>query len=140
MQRRGRAAGIETGSDDGARGDFRRPAANDDPGPEARQDELNERLAAVPADIPDIHPNIAIVYRRKVERLAAALADPRDRAEGADAITDERIATLERVGETTREAFGNASDSAQERASDTSPVPRSEKALELKRVSFDLGL
>ena len=53
---------------------------------EARQDELNECLAAGPADIPDIHPNIAIVYRRKVERLAEALADPRDRDEAADAI------------------------------------------------------
>ncbi len=53
---------------------------------EARQDELDERLSAVPADLPDIHPNIAIVYRRKVERLAEALADPRDRDEAADAI------------------------------------------------------
>ena len=53
---------------------------------EAREDEIEERLATVPADIPDIHPNIAIVYRRKVERLAAALADPRDRDEAADAI------------------------------------------------------
>ena len=47
---------------------------------------IAERLAAVPADIPDIHPNIAIVYRRKVERLAEALADPRDRDEAAEAI------------------------------------------------------
>ena len=53
---------------------------------ESRQDELNERLAAGPVDIPDIHPNIAIVYRRKVERLAEALADPRDRDEAAEAI------------------------------------------------------
>ena len=53
---------------------------------EARQDELAERLAAVPAGIPDIHPNITIVYRRKVERLAEALADPRDRDEAASAI------------------------------------------------------
>ena len=53
---------------------------------EARQDELNERLAAGPADLPDIHPHIAVVYRRKVERLAGALADPRDRDEAADAI------------------------------------------------------
>ena len=53
---------------------------------EARQDEIAERLSAVPADLPDIHPNIAIVYRRKVERLAEALADPRDRDEAADAI------------------------------------------------------
>ena len=42
-----------------------------------RCDELNERLAAVP----NIHPNIAGVCRRNVERLAEALADPRDRDE-----------------------------------------------------------
>ena len=53
---------------------------------EARQDELHERLAAVPADIADIHSNIAIVYRRKVERLAEALAASHDRDEAADAI------------------------------------------------------
>ncbi len=53
---------------------------------EARQDEINERLATVPVEIPDIHPNIAGVYRRKVERLAEALADPRDRDEAAEAI------------------------------------------------------
>ncbi len=53
---------------------------------EARQDEINERLSAAPADLPDIHPNIADVYRRKVERLAEALADPRDRDEAAEAI------------------------------------------------------
>ena len=43
---------------------------------EARQDELAERLAAAPPGVPDIHPNIADVYRRKVARLAEALADP----------------------------------------------------------------
>ncbi len=53
---------------------------------EARQDALNERLAAVPADLPDIHPNIALVYRRKVERLAEALKHPEDRDAAADAI------------------------------------------------------
>ena len=53
---------------------------------EAREDELNERLAAGPADLPDIHPHVAVIYRRKVERLATALADPRDRDEAADAI------------------------------------------------------
>ena len=33
---------------------------------EARQDELTERLSAVPADLPDIHPNVADIYWRKV--------------------------------------------------------------------------
>ena len=39
---------------------------------EARQDELNERLSAAPADLPDIH-------RCKVARLAEALDHPEDR-------------------------------------------------------------
>ena len=44
---------------------------------EARQDELRERLAtALTADIPDIHPNVADLYRRKVERLAKRCATP----------------------------------------------------------------
>ena len=53
---------------------------------EARQDELNERIAAVPADLPDIHPSIADVYRRKVARLAEALDHPEDRDAAASAI------------------------------------------------------
>lgn len=37
---------------------------------EARQDELTALFFAVPADLPDIHPNVAALYRRKVARLA----------------------------------------------------------------------
>ena len=53
---------------------------------EARQEELNQHLAAVPAEIPDIHPNIAGVYRRKVARLAEALCNPEERDAAASAI------------------------------------------------------
>ena len=53
---------------------------------EAKEDELAERLSRAPTDIPDIHPNVADIYRRKVERLAEALRNPQDRAEAADAI------------------------------------------------------
>ena len=53
---------------------------------EARQDDLNARLARVPADIPDIHPNVAGIYRRKVARLADALDNPGERDEAAAAI------------------------------------------------------
>ncbi len=53
---------------------------------EARQDELAERLASAPADFPDIHPNVAGIYRRKVARLADALKHPEDRDEAATAI------------------------------------------------------
>ena len=53
---------------------------------EARQDELNERLSAAPADLPDIHPNIADVYRRRVALLAVALDHPGDRDAATAAI------------------------------------------------------
>ena len=47
---------------------------------------LTALLAAVPADLPDIYPNVAAIYGRKVERLAEALKRPDERAEAADAI------------------------------------------------------
>ena len=53
---------------------------------EAREDELNGRLAQVPVDLPDIHPNIAEIYARKVARLAEALRHPAERDEASDAI------------------------------------------------------
>ena len=53
---------------------------------EARQDELTDRLSSTTADIPDIHPNVAGIYRRKVERLAEALSRPEERDEASAAI------------------------------------------------------
>ena len=53
---------------------------------EARQEELKERFAKVPAEIPDIHPNIAGIYRHKVARLAEALRKPEERNAAAAAI------------------------------------------------------
>ncbi len=53
---------------------------------ENRQKELKARLATAPADTPDIHPNLAEAYRRKVERLAEALNAPEERDEARDAI------------------------------------------------------
>lgn len=44
---------------------------------------LNQRLSEAPASVPDIHPGIADVYRRKVERLVETLEDPATRAEAA---------------------------------------------------------
>jgi hypothetical protein len=35
--------------------------------------------------MPDVHPNVAELYLRQVERLAEALNDPEDRAEAATA-------------------------------------------------------
>ncbi len=60
---------------------------------EAREDELKARLASAPVDIPDIHPNVAGIYRRKVERLAEAIRHPQERDEAADAIR----ALIERI-------------------------------------------
>ena len=53
---------------------------------EAQEDAIRARLAAAPADVPDIHPNISEIYRRKVERFAEALAHPEERQEAADAL------------------------------------------------------
>ena len=60
---------------------------------EAEQDALTERLASAPTDLPDIHPNVADIYRRKVERLWEALRRPQERDQAAAAIRDliERI-------------------------------------------------
>jgi len=52
---------------------------------EAKQDELTARLSRAPLDIPDLHPNVAGVYRRKVERLAEALQRRQERDEAAEA-------------------------------------------------------
>jgi site-specific DNA recombinase len=53
---------------------------------EAKQDEITARMARLPVDLPDIHPNVADIYRRKVARLADALNHPEDRHEAADAL------------------------------------------------------
>ncbi len=53
---------------------------------EAKQDELTARIRQTAVDIPDLHPNTAGIYRAKVERLTAALQQPQERDEAADAI------------------------------------------------------
>jgi site-specific DNA recombinase len=60
---------------------------------EAREDELKARLDAAAMDLPDLHPNAAGIYRRKVERLAEALQKPQERDEAAQAIR----ALIERI-------------------------------------------
>jgi hypothetical protein len=42
---------------------------------ETKQDRLTARLSEAPQDVPDIHPGIAETYRRRIERLTAALAE-----------------------------------------------------------------
>jgi DNA invertase Pin-like site-specific DNA recombinase len=43
---------------------------------ERQKADITARLSQVPADIPDIHPNIANLYRLRVEHLTDALDDP----------------------------------------------------------------
>ena len=69
---------------------------------EARQDEIAARLSAAPADLPDIHPNVAAVYRRRVERLSEALNRPEERIEAANAIRG----LIERIVLTPGEKWG----------------------------------
>jgi site-specific DNA recombinase len=63
------------------------------PAMKARMDELAQqkaeieaRLAEPPADAPDLHPNVAELYRAKVTRLAETLADPQSNCEARENI------------------------------------------------------
>ena len=69
---------------------------------EARQDELNARLSAAPADLPDTHPNVAAICRLKLARLADALKRPDERIEAANAIRG----LIERIAFTPGEKWG----------------------------------
>ena len=60
---------------------------------EAQEEGLRERVSTAPVDLPDLHPNVAGIYRRKVERLAEALGRPQERDEAAEAIR----ALIERI-------------------------------------------
>lgn len=53
---------------------------------ERQKAEILARMGDIPADAPDIHPNIAELYRTKVNHLTAALADPELRTEAAATI------------------------------------------------------
>jgi hypothetical protein len=53
---------------------------------EQQKAEIEARLAEAPADIPDVHPNIAEHYRAKVIRLAETLAEPESNGEAREDI------------------------------------------------------
>ena len=53
---------------------------------ERQKADILARMKDVPTDAPDIHPNVAEIYRRRVQHLAAALDDPEMRAEAAEAV------------------------------------------------------
>jgi DNA invertase Pin-like site-specific DNA recombinase len=53
---------------------------------ERQKAEIEAQLSETPADIPDVHPNVAEIYRRKVQRLTETLENPETRDEAAEAI------------------------------------------------------
>src|SRR3546814_19446394 len=53
---------------------------------EREKTEITARLAEAPADIPDVHPGIAEIYKRKVARLTAPLGDPETRLDASSDI------------------------------------------------------
>jgi len=53
---------------------------------ERQKAEITQHLSEAPADIPDMHPNIANVYRKNVGRFTEALADPDGGREAAEAL------------------------------------------------------
>ncbi|MBY9062477.1 hypothetical protein K7957_05980 [Sphingomonas yunnanensis] len=55
------------------------------PALEMKGDAVRTRLAALPTDTPDVRPNIADIYRRKVARLAESLDQLEERDEAPDA-------------------------------------------------------
>jgi len=64
--------------------------------PENEVAAIEAAMAETPRDVPGIHPNVAELYRRKVERLTEALANPDNRTEAATASR----ALIEKVGVT----------------------------------------
>jgi hypothetical protein len=54
--------------------------------PERVKAEIIARMVQAPADVPDVHPNIANVYRRNVERFTEALNDPDGGREAAETL------------------------------------------------------
>ncbi|WP_211385653.1 hypothetical protein [Agrobacterium tumefaciens] len=53
---------------------------------ERQKADITARLSKAPDDIPDIHPNIANLYRLRVERLTEALNDPDGGRQAAEAL------------------------------------------------------
>lgn len=53
---------------------------------ERERAEINARLTEAPQDVPDIHPGIAEIYKRRVERLTQTLADAETRLDASSDI------------------------------------------------------
>lgn len=53
---------------------------------ERQKTDIAARMALAPQVIPDVHPGIAEIYRRQIERFPQALEDPETRLDALDAI------------------------------------------------------
>ena len=53
---------------------------------EREKTEITARLAEAPADVPDVHPGIAEIYKRKVAALTETLEDPNTRLDASSDI------------------------------------------------------
>ncbi|MGI9508105.1 MAG: recombinase family protein, partial [Geminicoccaceae bacterium] len=53
---------------------------------EKQKDRIEARLAKAPPPLPRIHPNVAEIYRAKIQRLEDALSGPDDAREAAEAM------------------------------------------------------
>lgn len=53
---------------------------------ERQKAEIATRMASAPQAVPDVHPGIAGIYEREVERFTQALEDPETRLDASDAI------------------------------------------------------
>ena len=53
---------------------------------ERQKTEIAERMAQAPADLPDVHPNVANIYRTKVAAFTEVLNDPDGGREAAEAL------------------------------------------------------
>ncbi|MBZ9846843.1 hypothetical protein LB565_02380 [Mesorhizobium sp. CA14] len=53
---------------------------------ERQKAEIIARLALAPTDVPDLHPNIAALYRKRVDQLTQAFADHDDGRPAAEAL------------------------------------------------------
>jgi DNA invertase Pin-like site-specific DNA recombinase len=75
--------GIVSAIEDGG---YTRPLMERLKGLETEVEALEAKLAEPTIDMPDLHPNMAELYRRKVERLSEALSQPEERDEAAQAL------------------------------------------------------
>lgn len=53
---------------------------------ERQKAEITARRAVAPTDVPDLHPNIATLYKKRVEQFTQSLADHEDGRQAAEAL------------------------------------------------------